>query len=113
MIVDSIKRKLVAMNNRSIALDREGKKKMILNKIDYHNNLKSMGQNGEILLLDNDDVKASLRSVRWMISKDEKEKGILGKMQILGNNLHIVEGLTRMAELARKGENLSIWIDYV
>ncbi len=110
MIVDSVKRKLIPMNNRTIALDREGRKKMTLKKIDYHNNLKAMGQIGEILLLDNDDVKASLSSVRWMITKDDNP---ISKMQIIGNNLHITEGLTRMAELAKKEKNLSIWVNYI
>ena len=112
MIVDGIGRKLRAMNNRSIALDREGKKKQNIKKLDYYNNLKSMMEKGELQLLNDDEVIASLRSVRWEIPKG-KEEDPESKMIIIGNNTHVVEGLMRAAELAKKDKHLNIWIDYI
>ena len=112
IIVDAVKGKLRAMNNRSIALDRDGKKKQTIKKIDYYNNLKAMMQNGEIQLLNDDEVIASLKSVRWEIPKG-KEEDPNSKMIIIGNNTHRVEGLMRAAELAKKDKHLNIWIDYI
>ena len=110
MIVDEVKGKLRAMNNRSIALDREGKKKQNIKKIDYYNNLKAMMQNGELKLLNDDAVRASLRSVRWELPKEADSDS---RMIILGNDTHIVEGLMRAAELAKKSKSLNIWVDYI
>ena len=112
MIVDAVKYKLKAMNNRSIALDREGKKKQNIKKLDYYNNLKAMMQTGELKLLNDDAVIASLRSVRWEIPKG-KEDNPDSKMEIIGNDTHIVEGLMRAAELAKKAKDLNVWVDYI
>ena len=110
MVVDDIRRKLRAMNNRSIALDREGKKKQTLKGIDYFNTLKAMMQTGEIILLNDDEVIASLRSIRWELPNlDDPDS----KMQILGNDRHIAEGLKRAADLAKKAKDLSAWITSV
>ncbi len=110
MIVSEVKRKLIPMNNRAIALDRDGKKKQRIQKIDYYNNLKAMGQNRTLKLLKDDAVKASLRSVRWSYPKDETG---LSKMNILGNNLHIVEGMIRGAYLASKDKYKKFFISYM
>lgn len=110
LLVDSVKSKLEPMNNRAIALDRDGNKKQTLQKIDYYHNLRAMMQNGEIKLLKDQAVKESLRSVRWTISKEEDSSS---KMQILGNNTHITEGLIRAAWLAKKGKGSNIWIDWI
>ena len=106
MVVDDVKRKLRAMNNRSIALDKDGKKKQSLKKIDYYNNLKAMLQNGELKLLKDDAVMKSMRSVRWELP-DENDPD--SRMTILGNDTHICEGLMRAAELAKKDKSLNIF----
>ena len=106
MIVSELKRKLVAMNNRAIALDKYGKKKQILKGIDYYNNLKAMMYNRKILLLKDDDVIASLRSIRLTFPKTDD---VQSKVKIIGRDKHIVEGLMRAADLAnQKGLNLRI-----
>lgn len=110
MIVPEINRKLRAMNNRAIALTRDGKKKQTLKQLDYYNNLKAMGENGDIKLLKEDAVVASLQSVRLMAAEDDDIKS---KMKIIGNNLHIVEGMIRGAELAKKDKSLNLRIHYV
>jgi len=107
MVVSKIRGKLEAMNNRSIALDKEGKKKQRTKRLDYYNNLKAMMQNVEIKLLKDDEVIASLRSARWDIA-DENDPN--SKMVIMGNNLHKVEALMRAAELAKKDKSLNIWV---
>jgi len=42
-----------------------------------------------------------------------KEEDPESKMIIIGNNTHVVEGLMRAAELAKKDKHLNIWIDYI
>lgn len=108
MIVPAIRNKLRAMNNRSIALDREGKKKLWIKKVDYYNNLKAMMQTGELKCLKNDAVIASFRSIRWVIPKDDPD----AKMKIIGNDSHIVEGLMRAAHLAKKDKHSNSLISY-
>ena len=110
MVIDNIKIKLRAMNNRSIALDKDGKKKQTLKKIDYYNNLKAMMYNGEIQLLKDDGVMASLRSIRLEFKKTEN---IMTKTIIVGRDTHVVEGLMRAAELAKKDKHLKPFIDWM
>ena len=107
MTLPHLSRKLRAMNNRSIALDRSGKKKQTLKKIDYYNNLKAMMYNGEIQLLKDDNVIASLRSIRLEFQKTDN---IMTKTIIIGRDTHIVEGLMRAAELAKKDKGLNLQI---
>ncbi len=106
MIVPELTRKLVAMNNRAISLDKYGKKKQTLKGIDYYNNLKAMMYNRKILLLKDDSVIASLRSIRLSFPKTED---VQSKVKIIGRDKHIVEGLMRAADLAnQKTLNTSI-----
>ena len=106
MIVTELTRKLVAMNNRAISLDKYGKKKQTLKGVDYYNNLKAMMYNRKILLLKDDSVIASLRSIRLTFPKTDD---IQSKVKIIGRDKHIVEGLMRAADLAnQKTLNTSI-----
>lgn len=97
--------KLVAMNNRSIALDRDGKKKQTLMKNDYYQNMKAMGEQGKLVLLDDPSVKASLRSIRLEIADDEDDQST---MRIVGADSHIAEACIRGCELAKKAKFLAI-----
>jgi len=106
MVVSKIAWKLQAMNNRSIALDREGKRKQTLKGIDYYNNLKAMMENGEVQLLKDGAVMKSLKSIRWEVSD---EKSSESKFKIISNDSHIVEGLMRAVYLA-KGKHLKLWV---
>jgi len=107
MVVDSIKRKLKAMNNRSIALDREGKKKQTLKQMDFYNQFKALGYAGKLKLLNDDGVIASLRSIRLTIPKGDK--AIETKLKIIGNDLHIMEGMVRAVEILKE-KPLGFWI---
>ena len=104
------KRKVIAMNNRKVIIDREGKSKQKILKEDLYDNLRAMLEQGELLLLDDDSIKASLRSV--LVELNEDTFGY-SKMHIYGNDTHITEGLTRAAELAKKEKINKLQIYYV
>ena len=105
------KRKVVAMNNRTISLDREGKQTQRLFKEDLYDNLKAMMEHNEILLLDDDSLVASLRSIQYEFTDDNTKR--ITKVRIFGNYSHIAEGLIRAAWLARKEKSKKIFIDYI
>ena len=92
------KRKVVALNNRSISQDRDEKTKLRIKKEDMYDNLRSMMEHGELPLLDSPKIFASLKSVLWEITD---EKGT-NKVRIWGNDDHVAEALIRAAELAKR-----------
>ena len=100
------KRKVVAINNRTRPLDREGKKKTKLLKEDLYDNFLSLLERGYLRLLDDEDVRISLKSVQYEFLK--KEMGYT-QMRIFGNDTHIVEGLIRAAWCV-KDKALNIWV---
>lgn len=111
LIKDSpVARKIVPMNNRAMALDREGKSKQRLFKEDLYDNLRSMMERGDLLLLDDDEVRLSLKSTQWEFIKTPNG---LTKMRIFGEpHTDIVEGLTRAAWLAKE-QNLNLFISWM
>lgn len=94
-----LRRKVVAIDNATKSLDNSKQRKIL--KEDMYNNLKGLGERGELLLLDDDDIKRSLESIQC----EQKEKS--GKNVFWGTYAHIVEGLIRAAWLA-KAQSLSI-----
>lgn len=103
------KRKVIAMNNRSISQDRDGKSKQRMKKEDYYDNLRSMLEQGELLLLDDDKIFQSLKSIQWeFIEKDGNTK-----VRIWGSDSHIAEALIRAAELAKRERIKNINIYYI
>lgn len=105
----AIKRKIIPMNNRQISLDRDGKSNQRLMKEDFYNNLRGMMQRGEIELLDDEDVKLSLKSVQMEVNQEDTT---IAQVKIFGNYTHIAEGLVRAAWLA-KGKGLNFDIGYI
>lgn len=105
-----LKRKVVAINNRAVALDREGKKTQRLMKEDLYDNLRAMLERGDIDLLDDLEVKASLKSIQWELKKVANG---LTKVRIHGRYAHIAEGLIRAAELAKERKGLNFRIEWV
>ncbi|MFH1645974.1 MAG: hypothetical protein ABIB11_06090, partial [Candidatus Omnitrophota bacterium] len=101
------KRKVVGVNNRTLVQDEEDKSKIHLLKIDLYNNLKAMGERGEIKLLKDDKVKASLASIQYDYLVKEKQKT---RLVIFGSYSHIAEGLIRAAWAASKDKRLNIWV---
>ena len=105
-LIDDMKRRIIAMNNRAISINQEEGKQRLFNE-DMHDNLRAMGERGEIHLFNRPDIKASFRSVRWDIVQDQHG---LNKIKISGKDTHIVEGLIRAAELAEKDKSLNIFV---
>jgi len=61
--------------------------------------MRALMETGELLLLDDDDIKVSLRSVQVELREDQHGKTLV---KIWGNDTHIVEGMMRGAWLAKK-----------
>lgn len=99
---DENKRKVVEINNASRIYNREeGKKKII--KEELYNNLKQLMESGKIKLLDDDEIKASLKSIQAEHHKDT------GRLKIWGSYSHIAEGLIRAAWCA-KDKSLKLYV---
>ena len=105
-LISDMRDRVYAMNNRQISIDQEEGKQRLFNE-DMHDNLRAMGERGELHLFDRDDIKASFRSVRW--DKVQDSHG-LWKVKISGKFTHIVEGIMRAAELASKDKDLKCFI---
>jgi len=104
------KRIIVAMNNRKISLDRDGKSKQRIFKEDMYDNLLAMMERGEILLLDDNEVETSLKSVQVEFADEDNS---VSKVRIFGSYTHIAEGLIRSAYLAKKEKINKLAIYYV
>lgn len=92
------KKKVVALNNSSRAINRDGTKSKRILKEEMYVNLLILMENNKIKLLDDDEVKASLASI-------QHEGG-----KIFGSNSHITEGIIRALWLAVKNKSLNISI---
>ncbi len=94
---DRTRYKVIGLNNARRVIDKDEKQKKLLKEEMYYN-LLAMGERGEIKLLNNDEVKASLRTI--MIEENGK---------ISGRYSHIAEGIIRAAYLAKE-KSLNPWI---
>lgn len=103
------KRRVIPMNNRKLIIDREGTTQGMFNE-DMYDNLRAMLENKELLLLDDDSVQTSLRSVLVEIREDRYGTN---RVKIWGQDTHIVEGLIRAAWLAKKEKSKSFRISYI
>ncbi len=107
-----VRKKVVALNNRSRSLDRDEKSKMKLFKEDMYINLLSMMERGIIKLLDDEDVIDSLRSVQYEYLM---QHGELTKVNIFSsphNLSDVTEALMRAAFLANE-KHLNMRISYI
>ena len=95
---EKTKRKTYALNNASRTIDKDGEKNKKLLKEEMYLNLLSLMENNKITLLDDDEVKDSLRSIQH---EDEK---------IYGSNSHIVEGIIRGCWLGSEDKSLKPFI---
>jgi hypothetical protein len=91
LTIDETKGKVVAINNASRSLDRDGKRKRKLLKEDLYMNLKRMMESGHIQLLNDPEVFLSLKSI--IIEHSPKNSDV----RIYGRYSHIAEGLIRAA----------------
>lgn len=92
---EQTKRKVIAINNASRALDRDFKRKRKLLKEDLYLNLKRMMESGQVKLLDDIEVFTSLKSI--VIEHTHKTNAVA----IHGRYSHIAEGLIRAAWAVR------------
>ena len=107
-------RNVIAMNNRTISLNKDGSDKQRIFKEDLYDNLRSMMEKGELLLLNDDEIKASLESMQEEIEEIEREdlsKDV--RTRIFSSYGHVVEGLTRAAWIARKEKVNKLVIRYI
>jgi len=109
MLDDYLKRKIVAMNNRSVSLDRYGKSKQKIFKEEMYENILAMMEKGEILLLDDDELVASLKSIQYEYIDDSR----ISRMRIFSANNDCTEALIRAAWLAKKEKLYKLQISYI
>jgi hypothetical protein len=104
---DKTKRKVIPLNNSSRAINRDETKHTKILKNDLYVNLIALMEQGKIKLLDDDEIALSLASVQYeyIISEGKKTR-----LEIYGNNTHIVEGLIRAAWLAAQDKSLNLFI---
>ena len=106
---EDTRREVVSINNRTRPLDRFGKRSTRLLKEDLYEHLLYLMETGKILLLDDDNIKASLRSIQAeFIVKDDE----VSQYKIFGNYSHCVEALIRSCWIAKE-KNLNIWISSI
>jgi hypothetical protein len=105
LLEDIVKRKIVSINNSKRSLDRDEKQKTGLMKEDLYNNLLILMEQRRVMLLSDDEIKRSLKSVQYEYIIKE---GQPTKLRIFGNYTHIVEGLIRACWCAKE-KHLNIW----
>jgi len=99
--IDNIKRRVEGINNSQRSIDNEeGRRKII--KEDLYDNLLKLMERNMIKLLDDDEVKASLKGVQF-------EYNEVGRMIIHGKDDHIAEGVTK-ASWCAKDKSLNIFV---
>ena len=106
LLDDSTKRIIVPIDNKKRKKDRDGKQKGTYKKADLYDNLRSMMEKGVLHLLDDPEIRLALTCVQYEFEKDPKKMSVI---KITGNDLHIVEGLTRAA-IEAKEKSLNIWL---
>jgi hypothetical protein len=94
------KRRVVAINNASRSISRDGKRKKLL-KEDLYNNLLSLMEQGKVQLFEDPEILLSLTSVQAEYVNE--------RLRIYGRNTHIAEALIRACWCVRD-KRLNIWI---
>jgi len=87
---EQTRRKVVAINNASRALDRDEKRKKKLLKEDLYNNLLRLMEQKKIEFFDDEEIFMSLKSIQYEYT-DERN------LRIFGSYSHIAEALIRAA----------------
>ena len=112
VLLDFLKRepklmgKVKAINNRKMMLDRDGEKTQKLWKEDLYMRLLNLMESGQIKLLDDDEIIASLSSVQYeYVIKEEQPT----KLRIFGNYTHSAEGIIRAVWGASEDKSLNIF----
>lgn len=93
---DETKRKVIAINNASRALDKDASRKKKLLKEDLYFNLKGLMERGQIELLKDHDIFTSMKSIVY-----ENDAHGAQHTRIYGRYSHITEGIIRAAWAVR------------
>lgn len=109
LLRSNVAKKMVALNNRTIRLDKWGDHSRGLLKEDMYDNLRSLMEKGTIKLLDDEELIASFKNIQIEFVMKE---GMKTKIKIFGRNAHIVEGIIRAVWLANQ-KNINTFIDWV
>jgi hypothetical protein len=104
---EQTRRKVIALNNASRDVDKDGTRHKRLLGEEMYYNLLSMMENNKIQLLNDDELKASLSSIQFETIINKKKRS---ETRIFGKNTHIAEGLKRAAWLAEKDKSLNIFV---
>lgn len=102
LIHPQTKRKVIGLNNAQKDIQDNRRTKLL--KEDMYNNLLGMGERDEIRLFNDDEIKASLRSI--VIDPDSPT------FRLTGRYSHITEGIVRAVYLLR-GKPLNIWLETI
>lgn len=97
--------KVIPINNARRALDKDERRGKKLLKEELYMNLLAMMEQNKIMLLNQDSVAASLKSVQYEYVQKENQPTHL---RIFGSYTHITEGIIRAA-WANRDKSLNIW----
>lgn len=107
MIEPNTRNKTEAIDNATKAIDREeGKRK--LRKEELYANLLRLMEKGEIVLLNDEKVRLSLKSIQYEYTIKENERS---RIKIWGSYSHITESLIRAAWCSQE-KSLNLWVRY-
>ena len=107
----NLRKRIVQLNNRSMVIEKgDNPKKQMLLKEDMHLLLLSLMEHKKIVLLNDDDLRDSLRSFQFEYVKEDDGTS---RMRISGRNNDPVEGLIRAVHLAIKHKAPNIWINWI
>lgn len=102
---EQVRRKVVALNNakKSIEWKSEGKERgRHILKEDLYGNLLRMMEQGKIRIINDDDLRLSLKSVQYEYTENKR-------LRIFGKYTHLTEALVRAA-WGVKNKSLNIWV---
>ena len=106
MYEDKTRGKTHAVENSARPLDRSGKEKKRILKEDLYANLKLLMEQGNIDLINTDDVFDSLSSVQYEMDKETRQ------VSIFGRNTHLCEALIRAVSPNLETKSLNLWCAY-
>lgn len=100
----SLKERILDLNNAMKWRDEktETTSKNLL-KVDMHVNLQRLMEQKKVILLSDEDLIHSLKSVMFEYTED-------GQMHIFATDNHIVEGVTRGVWICEKSKSLNLWV---
>lgn len=91
-----------AINNSSRPVNRDATQKKRIRKEELYLNMIKMLEKGELVLLDDEEIRESLRSIQLEITED-------GQRKYHGRNSHNAEALIRMVAGMIKVRTLNVW----